>query len=283
MPLNFLSGINFDSGRIDTVSFGTNDLPAGSKSGDDYFNEKGVDMTAMGDPKLMPQSSGLNCRLGTFAMPVESSDWEGAPASAVLAHATNLPSMKELFKNTPEFARMTVILFSEDGIFPKTYIFHTREGGAGILQITGFTENPRGVKIRYKLVQNGQASAANYPGDWIWEANSQTLERVPPMFLLRPSTLPANATPFDMMGKDRYLARGKTLQELIECVWSQKNSALPLFFVAKLPDDKFDFIVTDQPRWWDKLETEINGRFHLFGQIETHGGREMVVVKNANN
>jgi serine/threonine protein kinase len=32
--------------------------------------------------------------------------------------------------------------------------FETRKGLKGILQVTGFTENPRGVKIRYKLVQN---------------------------------------------------------------------------------------------------------------------------------
>jgi len=36
-----------------------------------------------------------------------------------------------------------------------SYSFRTREGGMGLLQITGFTDNPRGVKIRYKLVQNG--------------------------------------------------------------------------------------------------------------------------------
>jgi hypothetical protein len=35
-------------------------------------------------------------------------------------------------------------------------VFQTREGGMGILQITGFTENPRGVKLRYKLVQNSE-------------------------------------------------------------------------------------------------------------------------------
>jgi hypothetical protein len=38
---------------------------------------------------------------------------------------------------------------------PDTYYFRTRDDAWGILQITGFTENPRGVKIRYKLVQNG--------------------------------------------------------------------------------------------------------------------------------
>jgi hypothetical protein len=34
-----------------------------------------------------------------------------------------------------------------------TWLFQTREGAMGVLQITGFTDNPRGVKIRYKLVQ----------------------------------------------------------------------------------------------------------------------------------
>ena len=34
-----------------------------------------------------------------------------------------------------------------------TYLFKTREGAMGILQIIGCIDNPRGVKIRYKLVQ----------------------------------------------------------------------------------------------------------------------------------
>ena len=42
-----------------------------------------------------------------------------------------------------------------------TWLFRTREGGLGILQITGFTDNPRGVRIRYKLVQ------ATAPGEII--------------------------------------------------------------------------------------------------------------------
>jgi len=36
---------------------------------------------------------------------------------------------------------------------PATYAFKTREGGMGVLQIVGFTEDPPGVKIRYKMVQ----------------------------------------------------------------------------------------------------------------------------------
>jgi predicted Ser/Thr protein kinase len=51
-------------------------------------------------------------------------------------------------------------LFSAHGLSPSTWLFRTREGGAGILQITGFTENPGGVKIRYKLVQNPAGNRA---------------------------------------------------------------------------------------------------------------------------
>ena len=36
---------------------------------------------------------------------------------------------------------------------PMTFLFGTYKGSIGVLQITGFTTNPRGVKIRYKLVQ----------------------------------------------------------------------------------------------------------------------------------
>ena len=35
----------------------------------------------------------------------------------------------------------------------KVFGFFTREGGTGLLEITGFTDNPRGVKLRYKLVE----------------------------------------------------------------------------------------------------------------------------------
>jgi serine/threonine protein kinase len=49
-----------------------------------------------------------------------------------------------------------------------TYLFETREGGMGVLQITGLTENPDGVKIRYKLIRGlnstaPQAAAAYSP------------------------------------------------------------------------------------------------------------------------
>ncbi|MHC4483450.1 MAG: HEAT repeat domain-containing protein, partial [Planctomycetota bacterium] len=40
---------------------------------------------------------------------------------------------------------------------PRTFLFKTREGGMGILQITGFTGKNKGVRIRYKMVQKGRS------------------------------------------------------------------------------------------------------------------------------
>ena len=52
------------------------------------------------------------------------------------------------------------VCFISPGTMPA-YWFETRDGLKGILQITGFTENPPGVKIRYKLVQQTWAKWNN--------------------------------------------------------------------------------------------------------------------------
>ena len=57
-----------------------------------------------------------------------------------------------LMVNEPK-ARTTLIKPPANGT--DTYYFRTRDDTWGVLQITGFSENPHGVKIRYKLVQNG--------------------------------------------------------------------------------------------------------------------------------
>jgi hypothetical protein len=49
-----------------------------------------------------------------------------------------------------------------------SFVFKTRRGRMGLLQITGFTDTPRGVKIRYKLVHVGmpnQSSVGGNPGN----------------------------------------------------------------------------------------------------------------------
>jgi serine/threonine protein kinase len=52
-----------------------------------------------------------------------------------------------------------VILFHANGSFPETCVFRTRDGGIGILQLTGYVSEPPGVKIRYKFVDKVPATA----------------------------------------------------------------------------------------------------------------------------
>jgi hypothetical protein len=88
---------------------------------------------------------------------VDESFWRKS-ASELLNH----PSFISMLKATAEqAASLKSKLWWQNSRKPRdesdtpTYLFQTREGGMGILQITGYTENPRGVKLRYKLVQNG--------------------------------------------------------------------------------------------------------------------------------
>jgi hypothetical protein len=53
----------------------------------------------------------------------------------------------------PQFAGMTWHDTAWHGTDDYLYAFQTDDGQSGVLQITGFTDNPRGVKILYKLVQ----------------------------------------------------------------------------------------------------------------------------------
>jgi hypothetical protein len=122
---------------------------------------------------------------------------------------------------------------------------------------------------------------ANYPGEWIWKPDSENLHRVPPTFQLRPSLLPATATPFNMFGHDAMLARGKTLPDLITLAWSQKNSTMKVVLLTNLPPNRFDFIVTFEPNWPDKLIAEINKRFNLTQQVRGSDEGDEVLIQSA--
>lgn len=78
---------------------------------------------------------------------VARESWELLPPGQV-------NSQVEQFHFTPNASSVATDTMRENEL-PKTFIFKTAKGSMGILQVIGFTENPRGVKIRYKLVQNG--------------------------------------------------------------------------------------------------------------------------------
>lgn len=76
------------------------------------------------------------------AMPVPAQRWAGIEAKDLLDNAVLNHS-----------AAGSHTILSAKGKLPETYIFKTREGARGILQITGFRQEPRGVQIRYRLVE----------------------------------------------------------------------------------------------------------------------------------
>jgi hypothetical protein len=127
--------IDFDTGKQLAAAefFGPKDEPS-PEATQKWWKQNGID--AMGDT-----SSATRGLVGfdLIAVPVASNEWDMAPARLdyYLAAAK---------AGTPA-------TMSAKGDLPATFVIQTREGGRGLLQITGFTDNPLGVKIHYKLVQ----------------------------------------------------------------------------------------------------------------------------------
>jgi len=72
-------------------------------------------------------------------------DWDASVADVMTAIRAAEDQVTRQSQPVP-FSFMRV----ERGV-PKTFFFTTREGGKGVLQVVGFTDNPPGMKIRYKL------------------------------------------------------------------------------------------------------------------------------------
>ncbi len=78
--------------------------------------------------------------------------WDTATPATIVA-ALAAPTAIQHVSPKELQSRATLYVLPE-GLLPLTFAFQTRHGERGILQITGFTDNPRGVKIRYKLVRD---------------------------------------------------------------------------------------------------------------------------------
>ncbi len=91
-----------------------------------------------------------------------SVDWERITAAEVRDH-------QALAQTEPE----SVAVIGEEDLskLPRTYLFRTREGGMGVLQLVG-AEGSRFVKIRYKLVQQADSSTAVvWPASGVWSCS----------------------------------------------------------------------------------------------------------------
>ena len=137
--------IDFDKGKV----YSPQDLGVGRAASEDAIfaaiRKLGID--AAGET-AGPQG-GL-AGIDVVVVPCHSSEWD-----------TIEPAFFEqeemLSKGVPGFP----VFMSAKGTLPATYLLKTREGGRGILQILELRDQaPRGVKIRYKLVQDVPAEVA---------------------------------------------------------------------------------------------------------------------------
>ncbi len=155
-PYDEDSYLDLDMGRL--LSLAHLDPPVDPFNVDQFYDwrqKSGADVVAqiVHDPETVPANtrndfSGL-IGLNTILIPADRSAWDSISPEAVVA---------VLVPVKLETTRWTMATTLTNGL-PATHLFKTSEGGIGILQITGFTENPRGVQLRYKLVK----SASNDP------------------------------------------------------------------------------------------------------------------------
>jgi serine/threonine protein kinase len=131
--------IDLDSGRLFPLPTDGVDWNWIVANGIDVFGEP-ADVNV---PRLLATS-------GTVVVPVAVSAWEEFGINEVRQLVVSLSAI------TPG----GIVMQGSDKQ-PSTFVIKTREGGMGLLQILGFDENRRGVKIRYKPVQRGAETIEN--------------------------------------------------------------------------------------------------------------------------
>ena len=114
-------------------------------AGLEWGRQKGIDAIAMTQkPEGIRGLIGLEIRM----VPVPPDYWDSITPAALAKQLSSVPPLREA-------------IMRGENTLPTTFLFITREGGMGILQITGFTDDPRAVRFRYKMVEaKGQGSAA---------------------------------------------------------------------------------------------------------------------------
>ncbi len=155
------SVIDLDSGKLFSMPEDLlpkpGEQPASKKqAGEKWGRDNGVDAGGVvwfaeelppGEPKpAFVGRIGLG-GLDMFATHADSADWDRITPVEI---ESRLAQAKLEYRGLPN-AKGDMLTDRE---FPATFLFQTREGGTGILQIVGFSEKPKAVKIRYKLVQS---------------------------------------------------------------------------------------------------------------------------------
>lgn len=128
--------IDLDTGELITPPDKLHKLNATEQL--EWFSKKGIDAGCETNQDVR----GLFC-VDTVAIPISNDTWNARSAESLYKDEV-------LQKAKPG----TLAFMGGKGKLPITYKFKTREGGIGILQITGFSDEPEGVKLRYKMLEN---------------------------------------------------------------------------------------------------------------------------------
>ena len=86
---------------------------------------------------------------------VENSQWD-RPVTAQLRGALQSGDTGSLRQETDSMEGFGSYTLQTNAALPLTFAFETRRGNQGLLQVTGFTDSPRGLKTRYKLLRSPQ-------------------------------------------------------------------------------------------------------------------------------
>jgi predicted Ser/Thr protein kinase len=126
--------LDLDSGTVLTSA----KIDWESHTGYEWIRTNGLDVVASESAKHFPVLLGFD----TIIAPAPTNGWDILTPADVANNWT-------LLQAEPRQDQFLGALPGQT----DTFIFQTREGGKGILQILGFADNPPGVKIRYKLAQ----------------------------------------------------------------------------------------------------------------------------------
>lgn len=176
--------IDFDTGKLFSAPTFIDDRT----KGEPWLKANGID--AMG--AIQPTVKGLIC-LDAVVVPITEDQWERASDETMAKWRDNLAQA------TPG----SPVYMSGKGTLPANYVFRTREGGRGMLQIVGFTDDPKGTKIRYKMLQ---AAAVSRPAVRVFIPDADTKGAEVVLDLASGEMLPNYAANGDV---DYYIRLGK--------------------------------------------------------------------------
>jgi hypothetical protein len=142
--------IDFDSGKVVLADDFPESLTKSQDIADNVLNAISW-MEREGMDAVTEPSSSLK-GVGLKAKPVDDDAWEKLTPEQVIA--TLEMTKRETWQDLDPKRQA-----DEDIKAPETWVFETREGSRGILQVLEHTE--RGVKLRYKLVQGGAKPPAS--------------------------------------------------------------------------------------------------------------------------